>query len=403
MTSPPDALAPGTHATSARGGLSDERSRSGAVSIACIASQHTGVEGLCSQTWERLFSGHPDSFELVSHIAQSGFEGIELSTVQVRMEGDIVMVFPLFLTRIDLAMMIDRPWANTLSRVFPGLMKPRLLGIGLVEGEWGAVGELPGLSDAARAAGWQAAMREIHAVAARGGATLITMLELGAATQQSLPEELRRRFAQVDTTPCAQLALPFRDLDGYLATLSRSMRSKLRRRLRDAAGLRVERTTRPGTLVPRMYELYQETVARSELKLGVQRECYFGGLCDSVPGAHYVLYYEGERLIAFNALIETGDALIDKYFCMEETRGRELHLYSVSWLENVRYAIERKIPLYHAGPGAPDTKSHFRCSFVDTVTLFRHTNPVAQAILAYAARSFARRSTQADSEGEPKE
>lgn len=71
-------------------------------------------------------------------------------------------------------------------------------------------------------------------------------------------------------------SLPFGSLDAYLASLSRSTRQRLRRRMRTGSVLRIERTTEARAHLPRMIELYRETVAQEPpVVLGVQRAAYF--------------------------------------------------------------------------------------------------------------------------------
>jgi hypothetical protein len=71
----------------------------------------------------------------------------------------------------------------------------------------------------------------------------------------------------------------------------------------------------------------------------------------------------------------------DKYFCMDYELGRKYNLYVLSWLENVRYCVERKIPLYHAGQGAEKTKTHLGATFIPSFLLFKHRQPVIDRFL----------------------
>jgi uncharacterized protein len=81
-------------------------------------------------------------------------------------------------------------------------------------------------------------------------------------------------------------------------------------------------------------------------------------------------------------LVQRGDALVDKYFAMDESLGREHNLYFVSWMENIRYCIEKKIAVYHAGPGAEATKARLGSEFLASITMFHHRNPIAHALLS---------------------
>jgi hypothetical protein len=88
-----------------------------------------------------------------------------------------------------------------------------------------------------------------------------------------------------------------------------------------------------------------------------------------------------EELAAFNLLVVTPDAMVDKYFCMDVAVGRKYNLYVLSWLENVRYCVEHNIPLYHAGQGAETTKAHLGATFIPSLILFKHRRPAIDRFL----------------------
>lgn len=354
-----------------------------------------GLEGIDPRQWDAMFDGHPDSFELVRLITSCGMDGIEFSTIHIRYGTRLVMLVPVFQARFDVSSVIDGlpgRIARKLSHVLPSLLRPKLLGVGLVEGEWGAVGLDRNLTPDELAEAWRLAMQELRRLAKRSRTKLVVMLDLAHSTLSGVPRDIVERFVPLDTSPCAQVQLPYTKVEDYLAKLSRSTRQGLRRRLRANAHIRIVRTTDPTPYLDRMYELYLATVARSEMKLGVQRRAYFERLCTDVSGAHYVLYFLDDTLLAFNTLIERSDLLVDKYFCMEPEVGRKHSLYFISWVENIRFAISRAIPVYHAGPGSEDTKSHLGCTFVRSETLFRHTNPLIHRCLAFLSSTLAKRS-----------
>jgi uncharacterized protein len=200
---------------------------------------------------------------------------------------------------------------------------------------------------------------------------------------------LAGRLARIDTIPCARLSINFGTVDEYLQRLSKATRKDLRRKLRSAEEVKIVHAGEAGPWLDRMHELYLATVERAELSLGVQRKEYFRRVAAEVPGAHYVLYLKDDQLLAFNLLVEREGTLVDKYFCMEAEAGRELNLYFVSWMENVRYCCEKKLAVYHAGPGSEATKARFGAEFVPSITMFRHRNALAHGVLKRLRRLIA--------------
>ena len=96
------------------------------------------------------------------------------------------------------------------------------------------------------------------------------------------------------------------------------------------------------------------------MAFGVHNRLFLERICERIPGAEYTLYFVQEELAAFNLLVVRQEAMVDKYFCMDYELGHKYNLYVLSWLENVRYCVERKIPLYHAGQGAENQSASGR-------------------------------------------
>jgi predicted N-acyltransferase len=196
-----------------------------------------------------------------------------------------------------------------------------------------------------------------------------------------LPGEVFKKFNRVQCQSCARLPINFNSLEEFLARLSRAARKDLRRKMHASHEVRVIRSRNISPFLDRIYKLYLETVARGPLAFGVHNRFFFEKICERVPGAEYTLYFVQEELAAFNLLVVKQEAMGDKYFCMDYELGRKYNLYVLSWLENVRYCVERKIPLYHAGQGAEKTKTHLGATFIPSFLLFKHRQPVIDRFL----------------------
>jgi hypothetical protein len=117
------------------------------------------------------------------------------------------------------------------------------------------------------------------------------------------------------------------------------------------------------------------------MSLGAHNRLFFEKICERVPGTEYSLYFVQDELAAFNLLVVTPHRMVDKYFCMDYGIGRKYNLYVLSWLENVRTCVERKIPLYLAGPGAEKTKAHLGAALIPSFILFKHRHPAIDRFL----------------------
>lgn len=346
---------------------------------------HDRLDSISPEDWERLFPGHIDSRELLWLTAAIGMDAFEFGSIVVRHGGVPIMLLPLFHTRFFLPDLTSPRIARLLkplARLAPGILSPRLLGVGFVEGEWTSIGIRPGLDPAILQQAWQLADQTLTDAARRFQADMTVLLNLRAADIASLPTAWSRSFTAMDSYPYGILPIHFDSADTYLAGLSKATRKDLRAKQRAAVDIEIVRSNDPRPWLDAIWDLYSSTVRDADIAFGIQRRSTLEEIRRHVPGAHYVLYLLDGRPIAFNLLIDRGDALIDKYFAADPAAGKDRGLYFVSWLENLQYAIDRGIPLYYAGPAAERTKARLGCSFVPCVTLFRHRSPVASHALS---------------------
>jgi predicted N-acyltransferase len=191
-----------------------------------------------------------------------------------------------------------------------------------------------------------------------------------------LPEQVSKQFNRVQCQSSAQLPINFNSMEEFLARLSRAARKDLRRKMRVAPDVRVIRSRNISPFLDRIYKLYLETVERGPIAFGAHNRLFFEKICEKIPDAEYTLYFVQEELAAFNLLVGRQQGMLDIFFCMDYGLGRKYNLYVLSWLENVRTCVERRIPLYQAGQGAEKTKAHLGATFIPSFIFFKHRQPV---------------------------
>lgn len=342
------------------------------------------LDGVPKAEIGRLFPEPSIAAPLLSLLEESGVDGFTLGSLVVFNDEAPILWLPLFETRFDLSTFVAgwvKKSLQAAGRFMPSVFQPRVLGVGLVEGEWSEIGIDPHIDADTLDAAYKMAFNTLQTRAAEYQSDMVALYNFNQFSK--LPEEVCKNFNRVQFRPCAQLAIDFSSVEEYLGRLSGAARKDLHRKMRSAPEVRVMHSRTIASYLDRIYQLYRDTVARSPMALGAHNRLFFDKICERVPGAEYSLYFVQEELVAFNLLIVKQEALVDKYFCMDYELGRKYNLYVLSWLENVRTCVERNIPLYDSGQGTEKTKAHLGATFIPSFILFKHRHPVFDRLLVW--------------------
>jgi hypothetical protein len=213
-----------------------------------------------------------------------------------------------------------------------------------------------------------------------------------AAPDQALWDAAARPlgYRPMASLPVASLPIDFPDLDAYLASLTYATRKDMRRKLRAGSSLRIELRETVDDVADRLLGFYEATRARADMAFEELTAAYFTGVPRAMPGrAFWVLYFEGEALVGGNLLLQDGATLVDKYILTDPVRGRALNLYFVSWFNNVRLCLERRLTRYQPGQAAYENKLRLGCRLTRTAIYFRHRNGLVNAVMQLFSPLFA--------------
>ncbi|WP_120965764.1 GNAT family N-acetyltransferase [Comamonas sp. lk] len=195
-------------------------------------------------------------------------------------------------------------------------------------------------------------------------------------------------FIAVEGQALAYVPLDFSSLDGYLAGLSKSRRSNLRRKLKSRAQLQIQRIpTGPDFAsderVDAYYALFEAVYAQSEIHFDKLGRAFFADLLRDAGNGGLVFEYRdlaSNALLGWNLCFEHQGKLIDKYIGLSYPAAREANLYFVSWMVNLEYALERGLTHYVAGWTDPEVKAQLGASFTMTQHMVYVRNPVLRAL-----------------------
>jgi len=340
------------------------------------------LDGVPAAELGRLFPAPSVTAPLLSLLQESGIDGFNLRSIVVLKDDAPILLLPLFETRFDLSTFVEgwiKKSLKVAGRLIPSLFQPRILGVGLLVGEWSEIGIDPQIDAGTLESAFKMAFDALQRLAAELKSDIVALYNF--SHYGGLPAEVLNTFHRAKCQSCARIPIDFKNLEEFLARLSRAARKDLRRKMRVAPEVRVIRSRNISPFLDRIYNLYRATVERSPMAFGAHNRLFFEKICERVPGAEYTLYFVREELAAFNLLVVNQEAMVDKNFCMDYELGRKYNLYVLSWLENIRTCVERGIPLYHAGQGVEKTKAHLGAALIPMYLLFKHRQPVINRFL----------------------
>src|SRR5262249_56911022 len=71
------------------------------------AHVYQGIGPISKSEWNSLFPTHPDPYELVQLTVKSGMDGFEFHSLVIRLNGEPVLIMPIFETEFPLTLVLD--------------------------------------------------------------------------------------------------------------------------------------------------------------------------------------------------------------------------------------------------------------------------------------------------------
>jgi predicted N-acyltransferase len=354
-------------------------------------SIHASLGEIDRGQWDACFPDNPEGYDYLMAVEKSGLAGFRWRYLVVREAGMILAAMPAFLCDYALETTLPRGRLHAVidgfRRFAPGFLKLKLACIGSPCTENGVIGIHPAVMPERRGLLLARLMSGFDDMARNEGCSLHALKDMPIPLEPALRDLLvRHGYVETGGMPTAWRPIDFVDIEDYLATLSAGTRKDMRRKLKAASAVTVERITTFGTLEDRFMALYRDTRERSEWQFEDLTTAYFAGILERMPDRAFCTVYsiDGE-VLAFNFLLHDGRQLIDKFFCMDAERGRPYNLYYLSWFENLRYCLDHGLDRYQSGQAYYSNKVRLGSRLTANTMFFRHVNPLLHAILKRVA------------------
>ncbi len=353
----------------------------------------SGIAATDPSFWTRALPDDPEGYSYQAACEAAGRGAFALNAAVVKDGARTVAICPLFQVsyRLDTSLQgTARRFSEVVSKVIPGASHMNLIGFGSPYADTCAIGFDPELdADGVR----KATAVLIDGVLAYGASKKIKLFaikDLSQAREGIISDVLReKRFSRMSGLPNCALDLPYQNTDGYFATLSRITRKDIRRKLRSAGEIRIERRVGITDIAGEIRSLYEATRGASAFDYNdfeTLPEFYFDSVARGLgQDAVFMLYWVDGQLAAFNLLLVNKDRAVDKFLGMRRDLAETHNLYAVSWIENIRFCIERKIRTLQLGPTAYSLKLRFGSRLEPSGIWFRHTGPILNSLFRSVA------------------
>jgi hypothetical protein len=349
-----------------------------------VARHVPSIADIPREQWGRLFASKAEGWDYFRACERAAPEDFSASAMGVWAGDTLIAAAVLFRTDYRLDLSLEGPlkpvgeWLYRNARKF--VVVP-VLGMGSPLTEECPIGFDPSLHTDERLAAFAALMQGMDAHAKAENIPLLALKDITDRDAVWADAPLSQAgFTRVATLPLATLHLPFKTEDEYLANLSASMRSDLRKKMRRASKVTIEVRDSIDGIEDEIVELFEETKANRKTDYGSFDEVpanYFREVMRAMPGtAQLMLCRVDGKLATFNIFLVEPDRIIGKYVGMRYPLAREHNLYFVNWMATARLAMERGIPWLQTGHTSYKQKVRLGCKLKRSWVYFKYRNPL---------------------------
>ncbi len=353
------------------------------------------IASLPRREWDACFSEDPEGWGYYRAVESSAQPAFSWVFFVAQVDRRVLAVAPAFITSYAFDTTVQGRWRTTLQRLPARLRNAltlQMLCLGSPFAERCHLGFAPDLARSRRCEMVGRLLAAVKAFARKHGIGLVAAKDIADADLERGVDSVfaAAGFSRQQSLPNSVLALPPGGEDAYLRSLSHAARRDVRRKLKTADLVRIDRRSGPEALdlVPEIFRLYEGQRERSRFDFGqfetLTPEYFRQMLSARGPRAVVFLYWHQGRLLAFNLCYHSDRLFVDKYVGFKPPLSRALNLYVLSWMTNLRYCLEHGIRFLQAGQTAYAMKLHLGAKLQPNSNFFLHRNLVFNAALRLA-------------------
>jgi len=341
------------------------------------AHAFSSIQNIDRDQWNDCFPASLEDWDYYLAVEKAGIAEFRWRYLALYEGRTLLAVAPAFITHYSLDTTVQgvgKRLTEKLHRLWPGALQVALYAIGSPVAEQCNAGTASHVPEHQRRHLLSQLLSMARNDADSFGIGLLAVKDAPIADQHWVQTCHDAGLQSMPSLPSSTLPVQFGSIEAYLSSLGKSTRKDLRRILRGPAP-RIEWRHNIDDVLPDIMRLYEATLARSDLQFERLGPDYFTGILQQLEKrAVCVLYWIDEQLVAFNLILLDERRLIDKFFAHDPRHTRQHNLYARSWLANVEYCIQNRIPVYECGQAGYASKIRFGCRFQGNMLFFRHRN-----------------------------
>ena len=345
------------------------------------------------EAWNACHPHALEDFDYLQAVEYADIKGFHLRYIAAYQDQYLIAATPAFLHNYMLDTLFEgyaKKLCGLLRVPFPSALVLKLACLGSPVTEECRAGIAPSVSDAEKPEILSGILNAFESYAEQNGHHLVALKDIPESQQALWRTTLRKQnYYDIAGMPSAHLTIDFSTLEEYLTQLSPSTRKDMRRKWKTRDALRIEYRTNIDDVMPEVMALYHDTRNRAEFQFEELTGSYFTKVLTQMPDrAFCIVYFAGDDLLGINLLLHDETTLLDKFFCMDGTRGREFNLYFISWLTNITYCLEHSLIRYQSGQAGYENKLRLGSKLEPTSMYFKHRKRWVQGALRVAAPLF---------------
>jgi uncharacterized protein len=362
-----------------------------------VAHTVASIAGIAPAAWDRLFSDRLENYAYFRACEVAVPKGFQFAARTVYRGNELIAACPTFTSQydVDLAEISGLDGlVRTLRIANPPKLKVNIRGIGSPTTEHCPIGILPSLSNAERGQAISALLARHDDNTGQRWNSFEIVKDVTPETLQWLqPIAVDLGFAVVPNLPTVRLNTDFSDENSYVKSLSKSMQTYIRARIKKSADVDIEVRHDANNLGAELHQLYLMQQASATTDSGI-----FDGVSpllwqtlSDTPDVEsvYIFHRLNGELIGFSMGVVRGETCNMKYIGLRQPIARDKHLYFLNWMAIVNFCLSRGIKVLDVGQNSYNVKTRLGCKLRRSYILLRHPRQSLNAIVRHAGSVLA--------------